>query len=718
MSGRSQSYPKKTFILAISNLNGDFDRLKVLVQKHRPAAILHTGNFRVHKGSLNRLNERTLQTLVQNSTVIPPERKKLLLSYPSKLFRSEVLVEDLSGLVRYASGESRFSVPIYTTHGSLDDIVVLEGLKAHPIENLHFVHDGEAPVIDCGSTSIRLLGLGGYFLRNKLFDHGCGSGTLAGGEEGSWATLLQFGNLIATSRECESPNEVRILMTHTDPATEPLLGQLASAVKADYLISSNNGGSCPSAYTQSSIHPNFNDYCSRLEESHKHFSALYDAVRPYYEKHLEQGHLRLVSLAEKAIFQFPPKRGSGLANDDWFYQNTLHYSLCEASRGHLLLIGSGSQVWTELTSYGLNFEHRVRAKKEAKVEVISRERNPVSWIRADNSDQSPRQVIKALSNGLYSQPPPTQPPAEPKQEQPSADRPVTPVSATSQDNQDGGGNWADSPEETSRWEEAKQTEHDSWASEPPSTAQGSGHLINGFPPVISDQEVDGALGAWPTHVTMVQDRKLTPLSFAAFWEEPGGVSLPQPSPVESEFANAWGIEFVICDKGDWPSSLDRARGRLVYVHPGREFEPRTCINELFYDLQPEIVRIFVIANDYFIFVEIKDPDQLVSFSNELSSRVYRGYKVVSNPKRDPRAGAEATAAIPTDLIATSTPAVGIGTIKALEDLTTAVNISHPRFTLELFWLLGHKSLIKLDGFLAFNFGVSSSPFQMPRILTA
>ncbi|KAJ9060813.1 hypothetical protein DSO57_1026861 [Entomophthora muscae] len=648
-------------ILCISNLNGDFNKLKNVVKTCRPAAVLHTGNFGfLDKTSLEHLNERTLQTLAQNSTVISPERKKLLLSYPSKLFKSEITVEDLSDFAQYASGTQVFPVPIYTTHGSLDDIVVLEGLKNKPIKNLYFLHDGFAPLVDCGTISMRLFGLGGLFLRNKLFDHGSGTGTMAGGEEGSWATLLQLGSLIDTARECESPNEVRVLLTHTDPSSETILSQLASAIKADYTISPSQGGICSSGYTQRAIYPVFDDYFARLEKSHHHFDTLYAAVAPHYEKHLEKGHQRLVNLAKNVILYLPPPTSSGLACSDSYYQNSFHYSLCEASLGHLLFLVNGTQVRTELISSGVNFEHRACVKVDTKPEPATQEGHEVPWIRADNSDQSPRQVIKALSNGIHHQPMPAvqPPPTATQKPDPPADRPDTPVSATSVDDQVVQESWADGFEEPASWEEEIQKmQANGPVEEPPSKSRDTSankpphsQTVSAHPEKL---HAGSSVGSQSSSAKDFNDTSELGLPTSR-WSKPEpsqctagtstssclGVSRaearsPRPSSTNPEFLNAWGIEFIVWDKQSHaPPQLNEASGRLIYVHPGCVFDPATGIEELFHGFESEIVRIFLIVAECYIHVEIKDPERMLGICQELGKREYHGNRVRANPKRD------------------------------------------------------------------------------------
>lgn len=102
---------------------------------------------------------------------------------------------------KLVNSELRLDVPVYTIYGFCEDVHVLEKLrrKQYDIPNLHVIDEANAGLIELGSLRLRLLGLGGPFIPNKLLDHGSANSTIAGTTGQTWITLLQIGELLQTA---------------------------------------------------------------------------------------------------------------------------------------------------------------------------------------------------------------------------------------------------------------------------------------------------------------------------------------------------------------------------------------------------------------------------------------------------------------------------------------------------------------------------------------
>ena len=75
-------------------------------------------------------------------------------------------------------------------------------------------------------TKIRVYGLGGSVVYNRLFDNGDGLGMIAGERGKTWTTMLQIGQLLDTARAAYFSNEMRIFLAHVSPGKEPLIASL------------------------------------------------------------------------------------------------------------------------------------------------------------------------------------------------------------------------------------------------------------------------------------------------------------------------------------------------------------------------------------------------------------------------------------------------------------------------------------------------------------
>src|SRR6185369_14788798 len=91
----------------------------------------------------------------------------------SKL-RKAVLESDtmISEFSLFREGKKTLIVPVYTVCGSCEDVAVLEKFRSgeYKVRNLNILDEENTYVFDIGGVSLRLIGLGGIIMYNKLFD--------------------------------------------------------------------------------------------------------------------------------------------------------------------------------------------------------------------------------------------------------------------------------------------------------------------------------------------------------------------------------------------------------------------------------------------------------------------------------------------------------------------------------------------------------------------
>lgn len=136
----------------------------------------------------------------------------------------------LSQLGLLLSGEIKFSVPVYTIYGPVEDVRVLEKFRTgeYEVDNLMVLDEALTRSLEVGGIKLRLFGLGGGVQMHKMcesrvreagserqisyiedsftssVDNGDGVATIAGGNGTIWATALQIGELVDTAERVSS----------------------------------------------------------------------------------------------------------------------------------------------------------------------------------------------------------------------------------------------------------------------------------------------------------------------------------------------------------------------------------------------------------------------------------------------------------------------------------------------------------------------------------
>lgn len=127
----------------------------------------------------------------------------------------------LSEFPKLLSGELKLNVPVYSIWGACEDVAVLEKIRLagpstlssttpaatgpsasrYAIHNLTVLDEATTRSLVIGGVKLRLFGLGGAIVGHKLFDHGTGAATIAGGNGTMWTTMLQIGELVDTAQK-------------------------------------------------------------------------------------------------------------------------------------------------------------------------------------------------------------------------------------------------------------------------------------------------------------------------------------------------------------------------------------------------------------------------------------------------------------------------------------------------------------------------------------
>ncbi|KAI9292445.1 hypothetical protein K502DRAFT_367606 [Neoconidiobolus thromboides FSU 785] len=375
-------------VLFVANINGDFTRLESLIKKNKSRAVIHSGSFGFHSAeSIKTMSERILRQLISSSTLMNHQRKSMLLSFPSQLLRSEIKIEELSEFPEYLNGNRKFSVPIYTIHGSFENITVLQSLTStHNIDNLYFIDQQYSPILEIGELKVRFFGLGGAFVRNKLFDHGTGSGYLAGNEDGAWVTLLQIGELIEMSNKIVDTCEIRILLTHTNLNKEPIISQLASKLKIDYVLSPSLEPRLASMGSQSVTAFDNELLKERLEKSREDFIKLWEVVRPHFSGKSKSEQKRIAETAISLLDIIPPPQDLNSFYETPYFDSIIQLTAPNFPFGFVNLNFCGVKVSFETRSHILDYSHKIPKVKNFNIKNNIKELNQAIESSTFNTD--------------------------------------------------------------------------------------------------------------------------------------------------------------------------------------------------------------------------------------------------------------------------------------------------------------------------------------------
>lgn len=276
---RDGKLKKSQKILCISETHGLLSSINDLARKTGATAVIHTGDFGFYeKESVARLNDRDLRsTVIHNPRLTSGERQKFLRLAPHELRKLiDRIMRDLENVYDpkltlhplilsewplFASAKVSFEVPVYAIPGNEEDVCLLEKLASGLVPtppNLHILHS-EADLVqlemDLG-VKLTLFGLGGSVVHHRLFDAGDAHKHGFAGKGGHvWATAVQMGLLLkAAEKIVPSSNDLRVLISHVSPGTEPLVNFLARSLGCSLSISGGNHAHINHIYADHNVH--------------------------------------------------------------------------------------------------------------------------------------------------------------------------------------------------------------------------------------------------------------------------------------------------------------------------------------------------------------------------------------------------------------------------------------------------------------------------------
>jgi hypothetical protein len=327
---------------------------------------------------------RTLRHVAQYSPLLTEQQKKAIqntnvagATVKDKLASIPNLEPiQLSELQHFLNKKYTLDVPVYTVWGACEDVRVLEKFRSgeYKVDNLHIIDEANSRLLDVGGVKLRLLGLGGAVVMHKLFDHGQGKTTIAGGQGTMWTTLLQIGELVDTANRVYDATETRVFITHASPAREGLLNQLSVTLKADFSISAGLHFRYGSSYNEFSVNPTLDHYRGKLALSKASFNDVWETVKSEVQPQVSQNEaqLRLIRLALDFIEKMPTSAqgagpfGGGTPNvDESAFKNMWNFNLADAAFGWLVLEVENGRIGTEMKAQGFNFSHRAGKAPQA-----------------------------------------------------------------------------------------------------------------------------------------------------------------------------------------------------------------------------------------------------------------------------------------------------------------------------------------------------------------
>lgn len=363
-------------ILCIADIRGRLSALNDLAREVNAKAIIHTGDFGFFgatpfqrsfcfpshstclvSNSLERINDRTLRHLTMYSPLISATQRTHLLASenPPSAIRSTVDISLISEFPLLLAGQIRLQVPVFTVWGACEDVVILEKFRTgtFAISNLHVLDEAATHCLDVGGIKLRLLGLGGALVPHKMFDNGDGNATIAGGQGTMWITALQMGELVDTAQQCFDPTETRVLVTHTSPGREGIIGQLALVLKADLTISAGLHFRYSSSYNEFSTQTEFQGFRNKLIKGKEAFDKVWGSVKDQVDAVIDHHQRILLDKALSVTERIPPLPGQGATpGEEPAWKNCWNWNLCDAAFGSLVLDIKEGRISAELKSQG------------------------------------------------------------------------------------------------------------------------------------------------------------------------------------------------------------------------------------------------------------------------------------------------------------------------------------------------------------------------------
>ncbi|KAK0490483.1 hypothetical protein IW261DRAFT_1432305 [Armillaria novae-zelandiae] len=416
-------------ILCIADIRGRLSALNDLARENQAIAIIHTGDFGFFEAaSLERINDRTLRHLTTYSPLIPgPQRSHLTNNNnPPSLLRSTVTVSLLSEFPLLLAGQIQLSVPVYTTWGACEDVLVLEKIRlgTYSVPNLHVLDEATTRCVDVGGVKLRLLALGGALVPHKMFDNGDGNATIAGGQGTMWTTALQIGQLVDTAQRVFDPTETRLLVSHASPGREGILAQLALILRADLTISAGLHFRYATSYNEFSIQSDFEAFRRKLISGKEQFDKVWDSVKTQVDVVIDENQRVLLDKALSVVEKIPPPLQ---ATEEAAWKNCWNWNLCDAAYGALILDIKDGRVSAELKSQGFNYAYRRVAPTPTSGVSSLPHPNPVS-------SQPPTKAATPVPPANKSTPPPPRPQSQAKSEaEPATSTAASPVADSKPD---------------------------------------------------------------------------------------------------------------------------------------------------------------------------------------------------------------------------------------------------------------------------------------------
>lgn len=328
-------------------------------------------------------------------------------------------------------------MPVYTVWGACEDVSVLEKLRSgeYKVDNLNIIDESHSRLLDIGGVKLRLLGLGGAVVMHKMFDNGEGRTTIAGGQGTMWTTLLQIGELIDTANRVYDPTETRLLVTHSSPAREGILNQLAVTLKVDFSISAGLHFRYGSSYNEFSVNPSLDHYRGKLSASKAQFHDVWETVKHEVEPAVAENDAqnKLLQHALELVKKMPSTAsggnpfGGGVPNpngqiDESAFKNMWNFNLADAAFGWLVLDVDQGRIGTEMRAQGFNFAHR-GGKSAQRPQAAQSAPSTSTMLPAGGNVPAPGQqpAQPAQQQVSRSQGPAAaqQPPAQPRSQQPA-----------------------------------------------------------------------------------------------------------------------------------------------------------------------------------------------------------------------------------------------------------------------------------------------------------
>jgi hypothetical protein len=311
----------------------------------------------LEENSLDRINDRALRHLTMYSPLLPADQRSALLSpeNPSSAIRSAIDISLISEFPLLLSGQFKLNVPVYTTWGTCEDVLVIEKFRSGTlsVDNLHIIDEATTRCIDLGGVKLRILGLGGALVPHKMFDNGDGNATIAGGQGTMWTTALQIGELVDTAQRVFDQTETRLLITHASPGREGIMAQLALVVKADLTISAGLHFRYATSYNEFSVQSDFEGFRRKLVAGKEQFDNVWDSVKAQVDAVIDDNQRVLLNKALSVVERIPPAPGGGPAtSEEPAWKNCWNWNLCDAAYGTLVLDVREGRISAELKSQG------------------------------------------------------------------------------------------------------------------------------------------------------------------------------------------------------------------------------------------------------------------------------------------------------------------------------------------------------------------------------